>query len=487
MRYILDDRYYLCGWKKLPFAMMDSATKKSFFFTEPKFHFLFDCSGKKDINTAKMSQELKDFADELLKQGVIREAQDGEMRTLTYTEYPGIYKSSVQWSITGKCDYCCKHCYQSAPEGVLGEPTLEQCMDIVAQLDACGIKKVSLIGGEPLIRPDFLQIVDEILRRDMLVTAICTNGKLVTQELLDGLKARNARPEFQIGFDGVGYHDWMRGVEGAEEVALGAIRLLRQNGFHVSCAMTLCKDNVGSIRDTVKVLAEAGCESLKLQRAMPQGAWAGQEEHSLAADEVFQAYVDYIPQFAEDGCPLSIQMEGFFSYDKPSNTYSVVADKAGVTPETVGKRTPCGIVHNTLCIGPNGAVTPCMSMCGTEIEAQFPNIFKTPLRSILRSSSYTQTTLKRVDHILANTSECAECDYRYRCCGGCRASAVGATGNDYFAKDPVACEMFRGGWVDCCYDLADQYFQRAGACDQEGAENPDGPENPENLAGSQAC
>ena len=39
---------------------------------------------------------------------------------------------------------------------------------------------------------------------------------------------------------------------------------------------------------------------------------------------------------------------------------------------------------------------------------------------------------------------------------------TGQNGGDYFAIDPAACEMFRGGWVDRLYEEADRLFKRAG-------------------------
>lgn len=231
------------------------------------------------------SERIQNFVKALLRENVIRKAVEGETRNLRYIEYQNIYKREVQWSITGRCNYHCRHCFQSACHGVLGVPTLEQCMDIIRQLDECGVKQVALTGGEPLVRGDFFQIVDELLRRDMQVLTIYSNGKLITQEFIDELKKRDICPGFQISFDGVGYHDWMRGVEGAEEIALNAMRLLDENGFGCAAAMCLCRDNIGSIRETVKKLAEVNCRGLKFQQAMPQGEWANQPEHAEGEKE----------------------------------------------------------------------------------------------------------------------------------------------------------------------------------------------------------
>ncbi|WP_289466325.1 radical SAM protein, partial [Klebsiella pneumoniae] len=70
------------------------------------------------------------------------------------------YIRTAHWSITGRCNYRCKHCYMSAPDAKLGELSHETIMSIVQQLIDCGIYQVSLTGGEPLVRKDFMEIVD---------------------------------------------------------------------------------------------------------------------------------------------------------------------------------------------------------------------------------------------------------------------------------------------------------------------------------------
>lgn len=458
MRYLLNENLSLCGWKKLPFALMDADSGKAFFFNKKQFKLLFLCSGKKDIDLDSLDPESQTFFEKMLDDQAIREAAEGETRDLHYTEYQGIYKESVQWSITGKCNYRCRHCFQSAPDGVLGEPNLEQCLDVVAQLDECGIKNISLTGGEPLIRDDLFTIIDEILRRGMKISTIYSNGFLVTDTLLDELEKRALKPSFQISFDGAGYHDWMRGIDGAEEIALDAIRLLSRRGFRVSSAMCLFRENLGSMRETVKVLAEAGCSALKFQRAMPQGEWEQEEEHYLSYDEVLQAYLDFLPAYKDDGMPLDLQMEGFFAYTRGAG-YSALTNYH-LTEEQMNKLPPCGIIHHSLYIGPNGAVTPCMSMCGAEIERQFPNLYEMPLKDILTDSSYTKLTSVRMKELLDHNAECRTCEKRTQCCGGCRAFAVGASGIDYLGIDPITCKIIKEGWTERLIESADKLFER---------------------------
>ena len=116
-------------------------------------------------------------------------------------------------------------------------------------------------------------IVDAILQRGMFVVQIFTNGSLVNETLLDELDKRKISPTFMISFDGVGYHDIMRGVKGAEERFYRCVDLLISRGFRVTCNMCFTKDSIVSIWDTIETLAAKGVESLTVYPPVESGLW----------------------------------------------------------------------------------------------------------------------------------------------------------------------------------------------------------------------
>ena len=128
----------------------------------------------------------------------------------------------------------------SAPHSALPERTCEQCLAVADQIADCGVMRVTLTGGEPLVRSDFLQIVDRILARGMRIDMIMTNGSLVDEQLLDALKRRGCIPEFNMSFDGPkGCHDWLRAVDGAYESVCHAFELCRERGFPTGAELVL--------------------------------------------------------------------------------------------------------------------------------------------------------------------------------------------------------------------------------------------------------
>lgn len=127
----------------------------------------------------------------------------------------------------------------SAPHAKYGELSHENCIRIIDQLVQCGVQSVSLTGGECLVRKDFLELVDRMLSYGINIYTIYSNGALVNEKLLNELDSRGIHPEFNMSFDGVGQHDWIRGINGAEEAVIQAFKLCREKGFPTAAEMCL--------------------------------------------------------------------------------------------------------------------------------------------------------------------------------------------------------------------------------------------------------
>ena len=152
----------------------------------------------------------------------------------------------------------------SAPEAMLGELSLDSIMNIINQLDECGVMQVLLTGGEPLIRPDFPEIVKEISRRGMSIKQLYTNGALLNDKILDCLQENGHDPVVIMSFDGVGWHDWMRGVPGAEKAVNNAFELCRQRGVRTYAQVVFHRKSLYTMRGTVNHLAAVGCDDVRI-------------------------------------------------------------------------------------------------------------------------------------------------------------------------------------------------------------------------------
>lgn len=460
MYYLLAPHLQLTGYLKLPFAIYDLRKRRTEFLNRDQFRLFYSCDGKHDIDMDSLNETDRAFFQHILDGSFATPCEKGE--TLRPDQehhyYDNRFKNEVHWSITGKCNYKCKHCFMSAPDAKFGHPTTEQCLNLIAQMEECGIKTVSITGGEPLIRDDLWQIVDALTAHHIAINSILTNGALVSEELLNGLHDRYQYPTFQMSFDGVGWHDWMRGVEGAERKVLDAFRLLHRHHVGASAAMCIHKGNKDAIRESVLKLADVGCSSVKVNRAEPSGEWLKYPEHFLTHEETMQTFMDYIPRYFDDGAPIGLMLAGTFNYEPGADSFGIPCDRMG---GDVFRDLPvCASLRNMIYVSPEGNVLPCQSMIQAPIFNQYPNVFTTPLKQILTDSVYLTDVCSNVDAIEKHNAECAHCQHLPHCCGGCRAVAVGANGTDFLAPELDTCHFYKDGWYDRFKALGETEMKR---------------------------
>lgn len=460
MKYILAPHIDLIGYDKLPFCLFNWKTLRTSFLTREEYSVILDCDGKTELDPESLDETKKWFFDALLEEKVVVPAEDGQ--TLAphqeYVKYNNRFKNEVHWSITGDCNYRCKHCFMSAPDAKFGVLPTDKILELIEQMAQCGIKYVSITGGEPLIRKDFWTIIDSLREHRIAVSSILTNGALVSSALLDGFDARKMCPSFQISFDGLGFHDWLRGIDGAEEKAKRAFALLKERGYSFSVGMSLFRDNLHTLRDTINYLAQAGCQSVKVNMARSTGEWIHQGEQCLSFEEGMQAYLDYIPQYFADGAPLPIMLDGAFRYEVGAPRIDLPYNKHAL--DKPDKQVMCDSHKSMVYISPEGKVLPCQEIMASPLFDEYPNLFDTSLQQVLSDSRYIKDACSTVQDFMDHNPECKTCSYLKNCHGGCRASAVGANGTDYLKPDQVACAYFKDGWFEKFRQVGDAAFEK---------------------------
>lgn len=460
MYYKLKEKYCLRGWDKLPWALVERPRNRVIFLRDKNiFKALSLCNGQIDCDFTLIPEKIRQLVKTAVERGFVEECAYGDKLAddQEYRFYNNRYIRTAHWSITGKCNYRCKHCYMSAPEAKLGELSHEEIMSILDQLDKCGIMNVSLTGGEPLIREDWWDIVDELVRRKMHITQIYSNGALVNEKLLDGLAQRGLFPEFNMSYDGdEGWHDWLRGIPKAGEIALRAFDLCHKKGFATGAELCLHKGNMHLLRQSINTLAAHHCKSLKTNPISDTELWKkfGQNM-SITMDELFEIYTEYIPHFFEDGMPLSLMLGGAFMCEK-GDTKWVIPLKKYNGSDTCLRQTICGHARQTMYISPEGRMLPCMSLAAGDIQNDYPLISEVGLRQGLTESTYMALIDMRVEDFLDKVDTCGQCEYAKICAGGCRAGALYTGGKSLMMPDPACCALFKGGWANKIHAIADE-------------------------------
>ena len=469
MYYRLKEPWAFRGWKKLPYAIQAMYGKdkheKPHFFEKDTFLELLNCNGQEEVNVEELSPKTRQIIKEFLAHDVMEQSEE-PMPSLQswqrYLVYAGRYLKTVHWSITGKCNFRCRHCLVSALNAHHPQLPLEDCKHIIREIASCGVTRVDITGGEPLVRTDFEEIVRELSKYGIDIGTLFTNASLLTEDTLKMMLKYHQRPAVQISFDGLGHHDWLRGIDGAEAQADTALHLLQKYEFPTVAAMCIHKGNKDSIRATANYLAKLDVRALRLNAPQELGLWKQYaEQYALTEDEVWDAYRDYIKDYFADGMPIDLEMDGYFSCKKGETDYQVHFVRHAKPDSDWSKIPMCESVRYNMYIGPEGRLAPCMGFSDTAIGPKFPSVLEQPLGKLTLEGYYHDTVETRISDFLAKNPECAECEYLPRCCGGCMVQDITDDG-DFLVPDKRMCYFHKHIGEQVVREAADAAILAAG-------------------------
>jgi 12,18-didecarboxysiroheme deacetylase len=153
----------------------------------------------------------------------------------------------VVWNVTKRCNLKCVHCYAHATEQQASdELSTSEGKELIDDLAAFGSPVVLFSGGEPLVRPDLMELARYAVKKGMRAV-ISTNGTLIDARVAAELK-KVGLSYVGVSLDGLGeVNDRFRGVKGAFERALGGIVACREAGIKVGLRFTMNRLNAGEI------------------------------------------------------------------------------------------------------------------------------------------------------------------------------------------------------------------------------------------------
>ena len=445
MFYKLKSNYLLRGWEGNAWILIQRPQNHSWRLTAEQFQALMLCDGETELSNDWLDENIRQELKQLTEDGLIEaSASASPLRPEQYYKYyHNRYVERVFWSVTGRCNFRCRHCYMDAPDAALGELSTEEAFDLIDQMAECGVQNVDITGGEPFVRKDFWQLVDRILSRKMVINQVYTNGWLLDDSILDKFESRGLKPEFSISFDGVGWHDWMRGVPGAEEAALRAFGLCKKRGFYATASVCIHRGNVSSLPQTIEALRTVGVTEAKTSNVDMTDLWRCHSEgNAMTQQEYMDAMIPYITWYYEAGRPIEdLEFGGIarLRKDAPGELSARYYDGTEACMDCY----LCGATRKSCYITPEGRLLPCMPMTASPEQSKFPRVQDIGLQKGLSDSYYMQFVNGRVKDLFAANQECAGCSYRYKCGGGCRAAALTGADHDLMGCDRDMCMFWK--------------------------------------------
>lgn len=336
-------------------------------------------------------------------------------------------KFNINWNITRACNLRCKHCYYDASTPLDDELDTEQAfalIDDIAETFGDNVR-VTLGGGEPLVRKDLFEIVAYGKERGVSLV-LASNGIMLTEDTAARLKDAGI-DEVIIAIDGMQQtHDTIRG-NGVFEKAVAGVRACKAAGMSVVIDPCIMKQNEGETAKILDLSEELGARQCRIFHYIAMG----RGETEIPDDELDSAqYAQNVLQLYDE----QNKRNGIEICTTQACQYWVVLkrkeEKGLPVPDFYYNEAPgCRAGIGMMSIKPNGDVVPCPLL-----EVKAGNVKEQSIREILDSEVFTTLKSREVK------GRCGLCKFK-QLCGGCRVRAYRHTG-DYMGEDPLCNEVF---------------------------------------------
>jgi MoaA/NifB/PqqE/SkfB family radical SAM enzyme len=166
--------------------------------------------------------------------------------------------------VTVRCNLHCAHCYINLPlndrNAQEKELTYKEFCNIIDQIVDEGCLWLLLTGGEPFIRPDFLDIYTYAKKKGMLIT-IFTNGTTITSRIADYLAEwKPFSLEITLYGRTKKIYESVTGVSGSYEKCIQGIELLLERKLPLKLKSMIMTLNMHEVWDMKSYAESLGVE-----------------------------------------------------------------------------------------------------------------------------------------------------------------------------------------------------------------------------------
>jgi radical SAM protein with 4Fe4S-binding SPASM domain len=313
---------------------------------------------------------------------------------------------SLFFHITNRCNLSCVHCYIACP--INRDLPASLILRVIDEMpDQC--EGVTLSGGEPLLHPEIMTILEACGHRVKL--QLLTNGILIDRDWAKLLAQTVAAVQVSVDGSTSSIHDAIRG-RGTFDKVMRAIGNLQEAGLaeHLTLSATIMKQNVEDLPRIIAMAEKLGVPSVrflplrKSGRAREQWDRIGSElkvEHS----EDFYRYVFALPRSKQNSVKISCGLSGFL-LKVPGDDFR---DEFWCS---VGKK---------LVVDVRGDIYPCVLMMGEEFR--LGNAFEQSLVEVIQAEQMV-CFCKALSDRKEKIEECAVCLWKNLCQAGCMGQAL---------------------------------------------------------------
>lgn len=343
----------------------------------------------------------------------------------------------VVWNCTRTCNLACRHCYSDSHAQAYDQLTGDEARAMITDIAQMGSPAMLFSGGEPLVRPDLLELIAHARAAGLPVT-LSSNGTLIDGDVAARLADLEVR-YVGISLDGIGaVHDAFRGRAGAFDRAIRGIRALRGVGVKVGIRITLSPSSVAVLDELFDLVEREGIGRVCCYHMVPAGRGRSEGlmpvvQERAALERVFERAARWVDEDRD------VEMLTVDNYaDGPALLLRLERESPDLAPHVQqalewngGQRGAGG--RGLAAVDWEGKVRPDQFWGG----APLGSVRERPLSQIWAGASPALANLRaRTDEL---TGRCTHCRFRAMCGGGLASRTV-ACGLPLTSPDP-ACHL----------------------------------------------
>jgi AdoMet-dependent heme synthase len=345
----------------------------------------------------------------------------------------------VIWETTQACDLACLHCRASAQaERHSGELNTAEAKELMRSVRTFGRPLFVLTGGDPLKRPDIIELVEYGVEIGLRMAMTPSGTPLMTPEIIAEL-ADVGLSRLAVSLDGstADIHDRFRGVDGSFDWTLRMLRAARDVGLTTQINTTVSRHNIDDFDNLVALMTDLEISLWSVFFLVPTGRaqaedvaspeefeWVFHRMYDLSQTAPFDIKSTAAPQYRR--VILQRQVEERRAGERSDAPAPMTAGVGFSLADGVGRARGVNDGNGFIFISHKGDLFPSGFM-----PVSAGNIRTHDIVDVYRNSSLFRT-LRDPDQL---KGKCGVCEYR-DVCGGSRARAYALTG------DPLEAEPF---------------------------------------------
>lgn len=311
-----------------------------------------------------------------------------------------------------RCYHCGSLCQPGAPTGLPAQVYAQVLDDVQRNFDMRRVQ-INITGGEPLLRPDFFEIMADVNQRGFR-WGMTSNGTLITSDVAAKL-ARVGMGTISVSIDGLrDTHDELRGMPGGWDRAMRGIDCLLEQGSFQTVQVTTVVNHrsIDQLDALFDIFAGIDIDSWRVVGLEPIGR-ALQHPHLLLTDDDQRRLFAFILDKRREGLPVVYGCSHFVGPDLEGN----VRDKLFL----------CNAGLFTASVRANGDICACLDIAASP-QTTFGNVLQQPFSEVWnqRFELFRQPLSHR-------NETCRACEYATWCAGGAHHSW------DYQNDVPLIC------------------------------------------------